>query len=294
MLPPRRELPQLTDRLPLGTSGLEVSPICHGMTPDPSTIPAAYEAGINFFFVTADMHWPLYEGLRRGLRDLLDGNPAARDSIVVGVVAYVTQPEFTYAPFLEVLEELPPLQRIDLLIAGGAYGHEIGGRIDIYKARRESGHAGARAIGTTFHDRKAALETLDRGVLDIAYVRYNPGHPRARTDLFQHVKSRADGRTTLLYNFKSTDGSVEDEAEYVALGLAPDNWRPPITDYYRFALTEPALDGILCSLPGERGVRELSDALAKGPLDAEDQQYLMELSALKRQRDRAALQALKA
>ena len=272
--------------MPLGQSGLEVSPFCQGMTYDPSTVPAAFEAGINFFFVTADMHWPLYEGLRRGLRDLLDGNPAARDSIVVGVVAYVTQPEFTYAPFLEVLEEVSPLQRIDLLIAGGAYGHEIGDRIEVYKARRASGHAGARAIGTTFHDRKAALDVLDRGVLDIAYVRYNPGHPRVRTDLFQHVKSRGEGRTTLLYNFKSTDGSIGEEAEYVALGLTPDNWRPHITDYYRFALTEPALDGILCSVPGARGVRELSDALARGPLDDEDQQYLIDLSELKRLRAR--------
>jgi hypothetical protein len=290
MLPPRRELPKLTDRLPLGTSGLEVSPICQGMTWEPRTVPAAFEAGINFFFVTADMHWPLYEGLRRGLRDLLDGNPAARDSIVVGVVAYVTQPEFTYAPFLEVLEEISPLQRIDLLIAGGAYGHEIGDRIEVYKARRDSGLAGARAIGTTFHDREAVLDVLHRGGLDIAYVRYNPGHSRARTDLFQHVKSRAEGRTTLLYNFKSTSSSIKDEAEYAALGLAPDDWRPHITDYYRFALTEPALDGILCSLPGKRGVRELSDALARGPLDDEAQQYLMRLSELKRRRDSAPQQ----
>jgi len=51
-----RELPRPADRLPLGTSGLEVSPICIGMVEDPRTIPAAFEAGINFFFVTADMH----------------------------------------------------------------------------------------------------------------------------------------------------------------------------------------------------------------------------------------------
>jgi hypothetical protein len=274
--------------LPLGTSGLEVSPICQGMTPDPDTVPAAFEAGINFFFVTADMHWPLYEGTRRGLRDLLAANPAARDSIVVGVVSYVTQLEFSYAPFLEVLEEISPLQRIDLIIAGGAYGHEIPERIEMYKAHRDNRRVGARAIGTTFHDRKAARSVLEQDVLDIAFVRYNPGHLGARTEMFPHVRSRGDGRTTLLYNFKSTDSWIEDEAEYVALGLQPDNWRPHITEYYRFALTEPALDGILCSVPGARGVRELSDALAKGPLDDEDHQYLIDLGTLKRQRDKAS------
>lgn len=290
MLPPRSELPKLTDRLPLGRSGLEVSPFCLGMTWDPKTVPAAFEAGINFFFLTADMHWPLYEELRRGLRDLLTSNPAARDQIVVGVVAYVTQPEFCFAPYLEVLEELSPLQRIDLTIAGGSYGREIHERIEMYQGHREHGHAGSRAMGATFHDREAARALLDKDILDIAYIRYNPGHAGARTDLFPHVKARGpDGeRHALLYNFKSTDGAVFSEEEYLALGLEEDNWRPHITEYYRFAITEPALDGILCSLPGETGVRELADALAKGPLDEEDQQYLLDLGELKRRRDHAA------
>lgn len=288
MLAPRQQLPRLTDRLPLGTSGLEVSPFCSGLTFDANTIPAAFEAGINFFFLTADMHWPLYEATRRGLRDLLTSKPAARDSIVVGVAAYVTQPEFCFAPFEEVLGEISPLQRIDLTIAGGSYGHEIPTRIKIYELHRMIRHAGARAIGATFHDRKAALSMLEQGTLDIAYVRYNPGHPNARTDLFQHVRSRADGRTTLLFNFKSTDSWIATEEDYTAIGVEADNWRPHITDYYRFALTEPALDGILCGLPGPHGVRELADALAKGPLDDEDQQYLIDLGELSRRRAEAA------
>jgi len=40
------------------------------------------------------------------------------------------------------------------------------------------------------------------------------------------------------------------------------------TDCYRFALTEPALDGILCAPPGSDAIRELVDALTAGPLDA--------------------------
>src|SRR5688572_28146132 len=106
MLPTRTELPKLTDRLPLGTE-LQVSPFCLGAVDDPSVVPAAFEAGINFFFITADMHWPLYEPVRRGLRDLLQSKPSARDEIVVGVVSYVTQPEFCWVPFEEVLAEIP-------------------------------------------------------------------------------------------------------------------------------------------------------------------------------------------
>ena len=54
------------------------------------------------------------------------------------------------------------------------------------------------------------------------------------------------------------------------------------TDYYRFALTEPALDGILCAPPGSDAIRELVDALTAGPLDADDHQYLLDLGELLR------------
>src|SRR6185436_7902867 len=137
-----RDLPQLTDRLPLGSSGLEVSPICVGIVGDPDTIPAAFEAGINFFFVTADMHWPVYEATRRGLARLLESNRAARDAIVVGVVAYVTQPVFMWAPYDEVLEGVPVLQRIDLTIAGGCYRHDYALRDRVLASHREVEHVG--------------------------------------------------------------------------------------------------------------------------------------------------------
>jgi hypothetical protein len=276
----RAALPQPTDRLPLGASGLEVSPICIGITDDPRTIPAAYEAGINFFFVTADMHWPLYEQTRRGLAQLLDSHPGARDAIVVGAVSYVAQPEFLWMPFDEVLAELPGLERLDLTIAGGAYGHEIDRRLGTYERHRAVRHAGARAIGASFHDREAARRVVAQGALDIGFVRYNPRHPGAREDLFPHVGIRAGGRRTLLFNFKSTRGHIASEAQYAALGIAADYWRPHPTDYYRFALSEPALDGILCAPPGPDAVRELVDALAAGPLDEEDQQYLIDLGEL--------------
>src|SRR5205814_3913431 len=132
----RRELPKLTDRLPLGDTGLAVSPVCCGIVTDPAVVSAAFEAGINFFFLTADMHWPLYEGTRAGLRQLLRDKPGVRDDIVVGVVSYVMQPEFGWLPFSEVVQMLPGLERVDVSIAGGSYGHEIGNRLDTYAPPR--------------------------------------------------------------------------------------------------------------------------------------------------------------
>jgi hypothetical protein len=277
----KRDLPRPSDRLPLGSSGLEVSPICIGIVSDPDTIPAAFEAGINFFFVTADMHWPAYEAMRRGLARLLDGNRAARDAIVVAVAAYVTQPVFMWAPFSEVLEEAPILERVDLTIAGGCYRPDYAARERVLASHRQVKHVGARAIGASFHDRGLAREVVERDHLDIAFVRYNPVHAGARDDLFPHVAPRGAGRRCLLYSFKSTYGHLA-ASEYAPLGVPDHFWRPRHTDYYRFALSEPALDGLLCSPSTPREVRDLADALARGPIDDEDRQYLLDLGELVR------------
>ena len=83
---------RLTDRLVLG-EGLEVSPVCLGMVDDPKTVAAAYEAGINFFFVTADMHWPLYSPLREGLKRLLKQKRVRERIVVCGPIASLKSEE---------------------------------------------------------------------------------------------------------------------------------------------------------------------------------------------------------
>ena len=96
---PRRRLPRFTDRLRLSDTDLRVSPVCLGKVRSDRTIAAAFEAGINFFFLTADMHWPLYEASRRGLEKLIRSRRGIRDQIVVAAASYVTQPEFCTMPF---------------------------------------------------------------------------------------------------------------------------------------------------------------------------------------------------
>jgi hypothetical protein len=65
-----------------------------GITGSPETAVAAYEAGVNFFFISVDLHWPLYEPTRKGLEKPPRNNPARRDSVVVGVFSYLDGPLF--------------------------------------------------------------------------------------------------------------------------------------------------------------------------------------------------------
>jgi hypothetical protein len=275
--PKRRRLPRMTDRLPLGRQPmLQVSPFCQGMVSTPDAVLTAFDAGINFFFLTADMHWPLYESTREGLRRLLARGPVMREQIVVGVVSYATQPEFCWVPYEEVLEAVPGLEHIDVTIAGGAYGHEYPARREVYRQHLAVGHVGVRAIGATFHDRHAAADAIAAGELDVAFIRYNPSHPGARTDVFPRVTRQT---TTLVYNFKSLESFV-DPARCAALGLDDAYWYPEPTDYYRFAVSRPEIDGVLCSPGTPAEVQSLRMALELGPLDEEEQTYLIDLASL--------------
>jgi hypothetical protein len=245
----------------------------------PEIIGEAFELGVNFFFVSADMHWPLYEATRRGLSDLLARGGSIRDEIVVAGVCYPTQPEFCAMPFQELVDAVPRLGRLDVLLAGGAYGAEVGRRLSIYEEHRKSGYLGNRAIGASFHDRAAAASALCDRRVDIAFARYNADHDGASRDLFPLVPERP---RPLLFNFKSTSGYVPPD-RMTELGLAaPRYWQPAVTDHYRFALTRPQLDGLLTSQRTPEEVRGLAAALEQGPLTEEEESYLIGVASVSR------------
>ncbi len=63
------------------------------------------------------------------------------------------------------------------------------------------------------------------------------------------------------------------------LGLPGDvYWHPEITDHYRFALSRPELDGLLVAPATPEEVAALASALSKGPLDEEEETYLMHVA----------------
>jgi hypothetical protein len=247
------------------------------MVESPDTILAAFDAGINFFFVTADMHWPWYEGTRRGLIELLARGKVVREQIVVAVVAYVTQPEFCTYPFAEALEAITGLRTIDVLVAGGVYAREFPIRLPVFQEHRKSKYLGARAIGATFHERQAVVAGVNDRQVDIAFIRYNAIHPGAQKDVFPQLKPESP---TLLFNFKNTQGSMSRE-QFVQAGLAARGlWQPSITDYYRFVLSRPEFHGILMAPNTPTELSELAEAIDQGPLSPDDEEYMIDLSRL--------------
>ena len=262
----RTKLPLPRERIAI--ADLNVSPFCIGMVDDPDTIGTAFDAGINFFFVSADLHWPRYEATRAGIARLLARVP--REQIAVAAAAYVTQREFCREPFRELVAAIPGLRELDMLVAGGAYPTELAERLPVYLDHRRQRFAGARAIGVSFHDRRAAVAAINAGEIDVAFVRYNSAHPGAQRDVFPLLE---ETRRTRVLGFTSTGGHQP------VTGIDPDVWIPDITDHYRFALSRVGLDGLLCSPTQPHHIGELAAAIERGPLSLEEEEHMVELAA---------------
>lgn len=265
--PKKSSLPRFTDRLPLGSS-LHVSPICLGAS-DVSVVEEAFARGINFFFLSVDLHWHIYEGLRVGIRRLLQKNPAARREMVILAVSYTTQ-RLNFTGAVDLVMELPEMGDPDALISGCIYGEETP-RLEALRLERPN----VKAIGASFHERSAALQCMQEAPLDLSFVRYNPQHPGLEVDMLPFLPERRG----LLYSFKSMRSYVSPQ-RMEELGLPTHLWRPTRADHYRFALSCPALDGVLVSLRNVSQLDELEAALARGPLSDRQCSFLKNLALL--------------
>lgn len=274
----RQVLPKFTDRLQVGTSGLSVSPFCQGYAKDPEIIAALYEAGINFFFVTADMHWPAYEGIRKGLQLLL-ASGCPRESIVVAGVSYMAQPEFSFAPFQELVDAIPGLGHLDMTVMGGCYPEEFLTRQRVYTSHLAGAVKGVRSISASFHDRHTAMLAVNGGLVDVAFIRYNTGHPGAESDVLPHLHSDRPEPRSLLYSFTTNMGHVT-PTRLRQLNVPEDKWQPRLTDHYRRTLSLEGFDGLLVALQTREHIAELAAALEEGPVTEEEAEYMVDLSSL--------------
>ena len=274
---PRRSLPRPTDRIPLGESNVQVSPFCLGWVTDPDTVLAAFDAGINFFFLPSDYHLGLYRNSIEGLKRLLARGPDIRDRIVVAGVGYIENPRFFPATLRELLWIAPELGTLDVGVAG-AVSLSTAGRIDQLREMRLEGQHGLKSVGGSFHSRPAALLAITQQAIDVAFVRYNVAHPGAREDLFPFL---APTRKTTIFNFVNSAGYVDD-ASWARLALPPGQWRPELSDHYRFVLTRPEVDGLLVAPKIPAHVDRILRAVEAGPLDPEEEDHMIDLSLLAR------------
>ncbi|WP_437775104.1 aldo/keto reductase [Sorangium sp. So ce1097] len=128
---------------------------------------------------------------------------------------------------------------------------------------RESGKV--RALGVSIHDRARAGGLAASSPLDLLMIRYNAAHPGAERDIFPHVQG---GRPSVL---------AYTATAWRRLLKRPKGWGGPAMtagDCYRFQLSSPHVDIALTGPKSRAEVEANLDALAKGPLSAEEQTWM--------------------
>jgi hypothetical protein len=128
---------------------------------------------------------------------------------------------------------------------------------------RSAHHLGGKAVGATFHDRSCAAPAYNDGSIDICVIRYSPGHPGVRMDVFPRMSADSP---TLTYNFKSMAPMYRSRQGTGPSTYRGDLWIPSPVNYYRFALSARQIDGILCALYWPEQIRELTAGLTGGRL----------------------------
>ncbi|MBS1122329.1 MAG: putative aldo/keto reductase [Deltaproteobacteria bacterium] len=223
---------------------------------DEAGIRGAFDRGVNYVFFTprGSMAKPLREHLARD-----------RDKLVVACGPTVgwfgssvrRSAERTLkklgTDYLDVFQ-------LNWLGVGAAWND---GTLKELRHLKESGKV--RALGVSIHDRERAGKLAEDSPLDLLMIRYNAAHPGAERDIFPRLAKRQP--TIVAYTATS----------WRKLLRRPRGWDgklPTAGDCYRFCLSSPHVDLVLCGPASTAQLDENLAALEHGPLTAEEDTWL--------------------
>lgn len=256
---PRIRLPH-TD-LVVGRIGLGSS---FGVGPEGLEI--AFDHGINYFYWGSVRRPGFAAGIRRLARH-------SRDRIVVALQSYARWPAALLRANVESGLWRLGLDHADVLVLGWHNWRPPQDILDAALELREKGRV--RHLMMSGHQRSFFPEMAREGLFDAFMVRYNAAHRGAEEDVFPLLPS-GDSRPGIVAYTATRWGSLL-QRKNAPKGEAV----PHAADCYRFCLSNPNVDMVLCGPANSEHVREACSALAKGPLDAD------ELAWMRRVGDRA-------
>ncbi|XYI03507.1 hypothetical protein ACMHYB_28555 [Sorangium sp. So ce1128] len=259
-------------RTTLGRTGLRVSRL--GLASNGACrrdVEWAVDQGINYLY-WGSLRRPDFGAAVRHLAR------SRRTELVVVVQTY-TRVAALVRPSVELALRRLGLDHADVVLLGW-WNEPPDARI-VDAARRVCEAGKARHIMISCHRRA----TFARYIADPTYgaimVRYNAAHPGAEADVFPHL---GPGQAALASGAPPRPGVVAYTAtRWGALLdprlIPPGEQRPRGSDCYRFALTHPDVDVALCGAKTTDEVREALEALARGPMDAEELAWMKRVGA---------------
>ncbi|HEY1959205.1 MAG TPA: aldo/keto reductase [Polyangiaceae bacterium] len=208
---------------------------------------AFHELGVNYFFFTGKD-----DGMRAGLRALIAAGH--RDEIVIAGGANVPTGFGVRGAFEKDCKALGT-DRLDVFHVFWVQYHwyVTGQTWPAMQKLKEEGRV--KMLGVSIHDRPLARKLVDELGLDLLMIRYNAAHRGAEKEIFADLPAP---RPAIVAYTATRWGKL----------LQPSGDRGPMTpeECYRFPLSNPNVDVVLC---GPRSYEELEQdarGVALGPL----------------------------
>lgn len=246
--------------VPLGQSGPEVSRLGIGssFTGDSRFIEEAVEQGVNYLY-WGSIRRPAFG---RAIRQLARRK---RESVVLTVQSY-SRVAALVAPSIELALRRAGVEYFDYLLLGMWNQPPWPRLVDAALRLREQGKV--RHLMMSTHNRPSLpghFDAFEGGTspFDAFMLRYNAVHRGAEHDVFPFLP--AARRPGIITYTTTRWGHLLDPRK-----MPPGETPPPARDCYRFALSHPDVDMVLCGPANREQMQEALSALAAGPLDPEE------------------------
>ena len=227
----------------------------------------AFERGVNY----------LYWGTVRQpefARAMVNLARRARDELILTVQSYSRDPHTIPAEVEAALGDAG-LESFDFLLLGNHNDAPEAGYLEVFERLREQGKV--RFLSLSSHNRPmlprmVAESAAGRTPYELFMLRYNGVHRGAEQDVFPFLP--AGDRPFIVAYTATRWGHLLDPAKMPS-GEAP----PSARDCYRYSLSHPAVDMVLCGPANAAQMDEALAALEHGPLAADERERMERIGA---------------
>ncbi len=257
------------DKVLLGRSGLRVSRIGIGTSTGlaPQDVEEALDRGINYLYWGSVRHAAFGDAIRHVAKK-------RRDEVVIVVQSYTRAAFYMKRSVESALSDLS-IDACDLLLLG--MWNETPPRriLDAALKLRETGKT--KHIMISCHQRSTFQKYIDDPEYAAIMVRYNAAHPGAESEVFPHLQKEVSMRPGVVSYTATRWGALLNPA------LLPKEEPPPRpSDCYRFALTNPHVDTVLCGPKNRAELEEAFNALDRGPMSADELAWMKRIGKVVR------------
>ena len=261
---------EFLERREIGRTGLQSSRLGIGSTFNASqhVIEDAFHRGINYLY-WGTVRQPAFAQAMVNLAKY------HRDDMILTIQSY-SRDASTIEGEVEEALRAAGVDRFDFLLLGNRSAVPTDAFVEVFERLRDRGIV--RFMSLSSHNRPMLPQLLelyagDESPYELLMLRYNGVHRGAENDVFPFVPESGPRPTIMTYT-ATRWGHLVDPSK-MPDGEAPVSAR----DCYRYSLSHPAVDMVLCGPANAEQMNEAIAAMERGPLEPDERERIERIGA---------------